>query len=1169
MNSFFDEIFNCYPNVEDETTYTIESKKIINSVLDDIKIDSETGRLILPALWRENVAHLLSNNFNLAKSILLTHKKRLSHSKLLEYDAVIKDQLDNGVIVPVCNDRNNPKLSYIAHSAVFRENVSSTKVRVVYLSNLSAGRDTLSHNQISIPGANLNHKLQIATLLLRFDKFMVTFDLKKAFLQLLIRKEDSNKLLFLWFKNVAEKDFTIVTYRICRVPFGMRYSPFLLMIALYYILVHTVTHDDEFVRGIKLALYDLAYVDNLAYTSDNETDLLAAIDIAKETLGKYRFDLQQYSSNSECTRSKINECGDECEITTKLFGMKWDTISDTISCNKLFLDINANTKRMVLSTIQSNFDPFGMCIPLLNRAKIFIHELQCKSDLKWDDKLDREQMKEWNLISKQINKCSVIHIPRSVGSRSDNYNLVIYCDASKDFVGCAVYLKVIGCDKVNLIFSRNSLVTKNLKTKSIPVLELVALDLGVTTAVDLYNRLTSAVRPINITNVYAFTDSMIVLSWIKSKAVDFGKVDRKQVFINNKLDNIISNCDKVKITFDHVSGTTNPADAVSRTVSESMLYKTTFLSGPKFVVSEDSFVVPFCEPIKVFTCTAVTNNELECIVNLDKYSSFNKLVRIVSLCFKFIYKLRNSLGNESNDDNIASKSTAYIIRMAQINSFSKVISSLKSGKYDEPIITQMNLFISDDGLVRVQSKLKKLNSDYGQKCPILLHKSCPIAKAIIFDFHTKLGHSGVYKTLSVIRKEFWITNSYVTVRKIIRECITCKRLNNRTVKLSQSSYKDYRVNPESIPFRNIFLDHCGPFQVRDAKGDKIKVYILVITCLWSRAVNLIFSRLLDKDTFVKALQMHIFEYGVPSIIISDNGSQIVAGIEQTISFLSDSTTRDFLDSHNIKCISFTPYPAGASHLGAIVESLVKQVKRIISSSLKNNIITVGDFQFFILETKMLINKRPLTFKNVIGGGELNEDTLTPLTPELIIKGYDVPCCGIIPQTFHNLDDWENGDDFLSGDSRKVIENYNKLTKIRNNLHKLYRDEFITNLFTQATDRPGRYSRVNHTKLCKGDVVTIKTPLKKPIDYPFALVIDTEVNDLDEVVTAIVRKSNGEIVRRHAEDLIFITKSTMTFNDSLDDSTGGKISPVETIKPDKRSAAKKCEQLNRELLNCSL
>lgn len=171
-------------------------------------------------------------------------------------------------------------------NAVFRETSTSTKCRVVFLSNLCSGKDYLSHNQISVPGANLNHKLQIALLLLRFDKYLITYDLKKAFLQLVLRKEDTDKLLFLWFKDIDNNDFSIVPYRICRVPFGMRYSPFLLMISLYYILINSSVNDSPDIKAIKTALYDLAYVDNLSFTSNDELELQKSINVAVESLSQ-------------------------------------------------------------------------------------------------------------------------------------------------------------------------------------------------------------------------------------------------------------------------------------------------------------------------------------------------------------------------------------------------------------------------------------------------------------------------------------------------------------------------------------------------------------------------------------------------------------------------------------------------------------------------------------------------------------------------------------------------------------------------------------------------------------------------------------------------------------------------------------------------------------------
>ena len=50
LNKFFSEAFCTESDVEVDPNYSNESKQIINKVLKDIKVDEESGRLILPAL---------------------------------------------------------------------------------------------------------------------------------------------------------------------------------------------------------------------------------------------------------------------------------------------------------------------------------------------------------------------------------------------------------------------------------------------------------------------------------------------------------------------------------------------------------------------------------------------------------------------------------------------------------------------------------------------------------------------------------------------------------------------------------------------------------------------------------------------------------------------------------------------------------------------------------------------------------------------------------------------------------------------------------------------------------------------------------------------------------------------------------------------------------------
>ena len=853
LNSIYSDFIISNPNSDME--FSDESYEIIERCLSEIDRCPNTGRLIVPALWKNEIEHLLSKNFRLSLSILNSHRKKLSKNKMLQYDQVIREQLNDGVIeeINLNADKNDSTVSFLPHSAIFKDS-STSKCRIVFLSNLKSDQSKFSHNQISKPGANLNHKLQVALLLLRFDKYLVTFDLKKAFLQLILREEDTSKLRFIWFKNIEEGNFSPVGYRLRRVPFGMRYSPFLLMLSLYYILIKDRNEDSES-QNIRRAIYDLAYVDNLAYSSNEPDQIQKALIESKNIFAQYGFDLHSIYSN--CT-SSLRKLEDKIDIgeseENNLLGTIWNTGTDTLRTRKLYLDPEANSKRSILSTFQSNFDPFGINIPLLNRAKLFMHSLQSDRDLDWDTTIDDNKRKEWRIISRQVNKSADICVSRSVGSRSHSFSLIVYCDASKDFIACCVYLYDHVTKIQSLIMSRNSVVSGGLKSKSIPLLELAAIKLGTETAIDIYCDLSlKTVRPINILNIKLYTDSLVCLRWLRSKIILHDKIDRKNVFILNKLNSIITLCERKGIMFDHIQGLNNPSDCLTKPTSANQLAKLNYINGASLDLehSELSIMVP--NPLNTVISTTVASKcSFEPLLDLKKHS-FDKNCRIFSYIYRFLsIKFPNKFDCEKSFD----FSRYHIIRQTQRESFPDLVQSITSGDCNNDLINQLNLFIDKDGIIRIQSKLRKLRASYGEKCPILLDKCSDTTRSIIEKIHIKSGHSGVYKTISLLRKEFWITRILSTVRKVLKNCFICSKYNNRSIKISQNAYKNFRINPNEISFRNICIDHCGPFKEKNS-GSNSKVYILVVTCFSSRATSLIVSEDLSKESFLRALQYHI------------------------------------------------------------------------------------------------------------------------------------------------------------------------------------------------------------------------------------------------------------------------------------------------------------------------
>lgn len=1088
----------------------------------------DNGRFVVSALWNDDAIDRLPNNYNLAYKILKSTTEKLNKNQIEQYDDVIKQQIQDGVVELINNnvhDFKDEKISFLAHKAVYRENNQSTKCRIVYLSNLAEkGKgNNLSHNQVSFPGPNMNPKLLIALTLLRFNKYLFIFDLVKAFHQLSISGFDSDKLHFLWYRNVKENDKTVVAYRIVRVPFGMRFSPFLLMMSLYVILIlhaRIVTEKESNVRSM---LFNLSYMDNLAFSSNSENDLQHAFEKSFQIFNDACFNLQQFHSNYE-PLLKENLPDEDTPEECKVLGMLWNVTTDSLYNKDTKLDPCAGTKREVLSTLNGIFDPLGLLLPTLNRAKLFLHSLHNRTS-NWDESLNETETREWQLIYKQFNSSKPPKVSRYMGDYVQNYDLIAYCDASKDFYGCVLYLRACNSTDLKFVLARNRLVTKSQQSKSIPVLELFSMEFAVSSAIDLYLELINAFKPINIVNVHVHCDSMISLNWLVSKVSKFDKIERKGSVINNKLNSIVKLCNVFPVSFYHVCGLDNPADKVTRCVSATVLSRSNFLGGSELIRTGIAYIaVPLGKDTYEYCCNTVERHlATEPLISFDKFSSFEKLCRVFHYVRKFISNLKGRINYSAVRPECSYvDSKLLLIRQAQEMSFPEELAALHNkdlSKQSSNLITQLNLFLCPSGLIRVRGKIRNSDSMRNFKFPILLHKNSLLTHLIISDYHIKIKHVGIYKLLHLVQNEFWIPSALQTIKSIVNKCIVCKKLNGRTVKLNQNYYREYRINPEQIPFREIAIDHIGPFNVK-IEGMCRKVYILIITCFFTRAVNLILCRNIDNRSFIMSFQEHIFLHGLPSRIISDNGSPIVSSIN-IISKLFDSVElRNFLIEKNISNFKFEPYPAQASHLGGIVESLVKHVKNMIYSTIGKNILSIEEFALLTRECTMLINKRPLS-------GECNKNidqTVEVLTPEMLVRGYDVQTIKIIPEVEErNLDDPPFIINAATAE-QKLKDSFSHLSNVQNRLKSIYYDRFIGDLLKASANSKSRYDIRNHVKLESGDFVAIKSKFVKPYAYPTGIVTDFECNDLQETTAVSIRKSNGEIIRRHVGDIILLEKN---------------------------------------------
>ena len=219
-------------------------------------------------------------------------------------------------------------------------------------------------------------------------------------------------------------------------------------------------------------------------------------------------------------------------------------------------------------------------------------------------------------------------------------------------------------------------------------------------------------------------------------------------------------------------------------------------------------------------------------------------------------------------------------------------------------------------------------------------------------------------------------------------------------------------------------------------------------------------------------------------------------------------------------------PKGNSALGSMVESCVKLTKKLIYGSIRNNILDFRNFEFLMFQVIHLVNRRPIAFKEALREVDLNTSFPDPITPEILIHGYELVSVNVVPelQRAPNTDD----ESFTIEPAEKVRNSYKKLQKVRSNLIDLYHSEFIAKLMQQAVAVKDRYSPVKHTALQRNDIVLIKEPFHKPSQYPMGIVKDIVTNDLGEVTGAtVLNGKTHEVTKRHVSNLIFLLRPSAT------------------------------------------
>ena len=283
---------------------------------------------------------------------------------------------------------------------------------------------------------------------------------------------------------------------------------------------------------------------------------------------------------------------------------------------------------------------------------------------------------------------------------------------------------------------------------------------------------------LEFSEIFCYSDSQICLSWIKATHKEY------KTFVENRVREIRSAVPPDK--WYYCPSDTNPADIITRSNVKN-LSNTLWMNGPPFLHdSEWSYdtSVPrakdfyetdaFVEEVKSDSSNqdgilnrasiqaALLSNDskelcLSEIIDVGKYSDLLKLIRIIAYVIRFVSKLKGLKTSASF------YCTAEEMRCAKMLLIKENQRLFKTDINYKELCTRLNIQEDDDGILRVQSRLKDSYLPFAVKTPIVLKSDHILCQLFIFYHHKKVLHNGMKQTITEMRSCFFMYLDFVSL----------------------------------------------------------------------------------------------------------------------------------------------------------------------------------------------------------------------------------------------------------------------------------------------------------------------------------------------------------------------------------------------------------------------
>ena len=355
------------------------------------------------------------DNKKMALKWLYCLKRRFANTVKFKhnYNKFMTDSLCKGYAERVPEDQLNiddGKVWFVPHHGVYH--AKKGKIRIVY--DYSAEFQGFSLNSQLLQGPDYVNNLVGVITRFRKDKVAISCDIQDN--QVVVSEEHRNLLRFLWWES-NDTSREPVQYRMTTHLFGAVSSPACAMYALNATAEkYAWKHGKEAADFVRSSFY---VDDGLLSVSDADT----AVRVARDTInlcadGGFRLNKFVFNDPSVIAKLPPDNVSKSASVDVSLhhptyeqaLAVKWDTKMDTLHINVDVPD-RPVTRRGILSTVSSLYDPVGLISPVILKGKHFV-KILCSDGYDWDEPVPEEIAASWLQWKESIPLLSEISVPR-------------------------------------------------------------------------------------------------------------------------------------------------------------------------------------------------------------------------------------------------------------------------------------------------------------------------------------------------------------------------------------------------------------------------------------------------------------------------------------------------------------------------------------------------------------------------------------------------------------------------------------------------------------------------------------------------------------------------------------------------------------------------------------